>query len=70
VINFGENEFTSYNVTPPLQGGWRVRFNSGFKGYSPEFAETNTDVLYTTNDQGHISFPLIGYQILILTQDA
>lgn len=68
VINFGEKEFDAYNVTPPVAGTWRVRFNSAWKGYSPEFPEVNAET-FTTNENGQLSLPLTGYQVLIFTQD-
>ena len=68
IANFNDQRFKSYELTLPINGSWRVRFNSSWKGYSPDFNETKTD-LVTTDEYGKISIELADYNLLILSQD-
>ncbi len=68
IVNFNDKRFKSYDLTLPIHGAWQVRFNSSWKGYSPDFNETKIDVV-TTGDNGKVSIPLSDYNILILSQN-
>jgi 1,4-alpha-glucan branching enzyme len=69
IVNFSNQEFeTEYNITLPLQGTWKVRFNSSWKGYSPEFHEIIYDEV-TTDEHGQAPIKLAPYSVLILSQD-
>jgi len=37
VANFGNRGYGSYTLGFPRAGNWRVRFNSSWQGYSPDF---------------------------------
>lgn len=68
IVNFNDKRFKSYDLTLPIHGEWQVRFNSSWKGYSPDFNETHIDSV-TTDDNGKVSIPLSDYNILILSQN-
>jgi 1,4-alpha-glucan branching enzyme len=38
VLNFANRAYDRYTVGFPREGSWRVRFNSDWQGYSPDFA--------------------------------
>lgn len=40
IINFDKTRLDNYELTLPLSGEWRVRFNSSWNGYSPDFHDT------------------------------
>ena len=74
VANFSNTIYSSYAVGFPHGGSWKVRFNSDWKGYSSDFAGTNTFDLNA--DGGGMdglgqsgSFALGPYSILIFSQD-
>ena len=37
VLNFGNRGYSNYSIGFPRTGSWRVRFNSDWDGYSPDF---------------------------------
>jgi 1,4-alpha-glucan branching enzyme len=73
VMNFSCRPYPSYTVGFPRDGTWRVRFNSDWNGYSPDFG--NTLSYDTTAGGGGIqSMPFSGnvgigpYSAIILSQ--
>lgn len=68
IANFNDQRFKSYELTLPIHGMWRVRFNSSWKGYSPDFNETKSSTV-STDDYGKISIELADYNLVILSQD-
>lgn len=68
IINCSDQKFESYELSLPLAGKWRVRFNSSWSGYSPEFAQTDVSQV-TTDEQQKVTLPLSDYNVLILAQD-
>lgn len=73
VMNFSSRAYPSYTVGFPRPGEWRVRFNSDWNGYSPDF--WNTPSYGTTAAWGGIqSMPCAGnvgigpYTAIILSQ--
>lgn len=68
IANFNDQRFKNYELTLPIVGSWQVRFNSSWKGYSPDFNETKTSVV-TTDENGRINIALADYNLLILSQD-
>jgi 1,4-alpha-glucan branching enzyme len=42
VMNFSNRTYPSYTIGFPRAGGWRVRFNSDWSGYSPDFGNTSS----------------------------
>jgi len=68
IVNFSDQIFTDYKLYVPVAGMWHVRFNSSWKGYSPDFHETKTSTV-TTDENSQISVELADYNVLILSQD-
>jgi 1,4-alpha-glucan branching enzyme len=69
IVNFGANHYTDYELTLPIAGEWRVRFNSSWKGYSTDFHETKFEVA-TTNKEGDTTVALSAFSMLIASIDA
>jgi len=69
LVNFGEKNFDSYEITLPDTGEWVVRFNSSWKGYSVDFHETQFQRA-TTDSSGKTLIAMSGYSVLILSKDA
>ena len=68
IINFSDQRFKAYELYLPVAGSWHVRFNSSWKGYSPDFNETKTSNV-STNENSQITIELADYNVLILSQD-
>jgi 1,4-alpha-glucan branching enzyme len=68
IANFNDQRFKSYELTLPIMGTWRVRFNSSWKGYSPDFNETTFSVV-TTDEHCRVTIELADYNLVILSQD-
>ncbi len=74
VVNFGEQSYSSYTIGFPSAGRWKVRFNSDWGGYSPDFSN---ELSYDTEavDAGRDGMPYNGnvglgpYSAIILSQD-
>lgn len=69
IANCGNGLFEDYTITLPVRGLWKVRFNSSWKGYSPEFHEMQEDS-FETDEHGQISIKIAPYMALVLSQDA
>lgn len=69
IANFGDQAHETYQLRVPLTGTWRVRFNSTWKGYSPDFRQVDLDAL-TTDETHLVTLNLPAYATLILSQDA
>jgi 1,4-alpha-glucan branching enzyme len=67
VINFANKAFKDYKLDLPRDGIWRVRFNSAWKGYSPDFKDIEVPDVIAENNQA--SFTLPPYSALVLSQD-
>jgi len=74
VLNFANRSYDSYHLGFPRPGLWRVRLNSDWKGYSPDF---NNQAGYDTvaDGPGRDGMPFsanlgVGpYSVLVLSQD-
>jgi 1,4-alpha-glucan branching enzyme len=68
VINFTNRVLNDYSIPLPRNGTWRARFNSDWKGYSPDFKGIEmTDVTAENNTAAlHIG----PYSVVILSQDS
>ena len=73
VANFANGSFDSYTIGFPREGRWKVRFNSDWSGYSPDFGNQpgyDTDAISGGRDM----MPFAGnigvgpYSVLILSQ--
>jgi 1,4-alpha-glucan branching enzyme len=75
VANFGNRSYDSYTLGFPRTGGWRVRFNSDWQGYSPDFSnQLGYDTFASDGSRDGMSFEanvgLGPYSVLILSQDS
>jgi len=68
IANFNDQRFKHYELILPIEGTWRVRFNSSWKGYSPDFNETHVTTV-TTDGSQRINIELADYNLIILSQD-
>ena len=67
VLNFANRVQKDYRIYFPRDGLWRVRFNSDWKGYSPDFKNTDTKDIEVAGNSGAVD---IGpYSAVILSQD-
>ncbi len=74
VVNFSEQSYPSYSIGFPSSGIWKVRFNSDWTGYGPDFGgELSYDTEAT--GEGRDDMPYNGnvglgpYGAIILSQD-
>lgn len=67
ICNFANKTQKDYEINFPRKGKWTVRFNSDFKGYSPDFKNTGGKEIMVENDKG--SFTIGPYSTIILSQD-
>jgi 1,4-alpha-glucan branching enzyme len=67
ILNFANKTLESYRLNFPRPGTWTVRFNSSWKGYSPDFKEVNVNEVQVDSDTGTLTLP--PYSVLILSQD-
>lgn len=68
IANFNDQRFKKYELILPIKGTWQVRFNSSWKGYSPDFNETKVTTV-TTDESNRVSLELADYNVLILSQE-
>ena len=68
VANISDQDFTTYQLTLPRSGAWKVRFNSTWSGYSSDFANLSIEHI-TTDDQSLATIPLPAYTVLIVSQE-
>lgn len=68
IINFSDIRYKDYKLYVPIPGMWHVRFNSSWKGYSPDFNETKTSQVMT-DEHSQITIELADYNVLILSQE-
>jgi 1,4-alpha-glucan branching enzyme len=74
LANFSANAYPDYHVGVPRSGRWRVRFNSDWDGYDPEFESIDSvdaDSTPETHDDmpQRIAIGLGSYSVVILSQD-
>ncbi|HET9850192.1 MAG TPA: alpha-amylase family glycosyl hydrolase [Candidatus Saccharimonadales bacterium] len=67
IVNFASGEYKNYELSFPHDGLWRVRFNSTWKGYSPDFSDATASDITVQN--GRASLDLPPSAALILSQD-
>jgi 1,4-alpha-glucan branching enzyme len=73
VANFGNVAYASYDIGFPRGGAWHVRFNGDYNGYSPDFANTQSnDTIARADGQDGLNYRgTIGigpYSVVILSQ--
>jgi 1,4-alpha-glucan branching enzyme len=75
LANFSTDAFPDYHVGVPRAGRWRVRFNSDWDGYDPEFEtvdslDTDSEAEEHDGMAQRIAVGLGPYSVVILSQDA
>ncbi len=68
ILNFSSQPFEHYELTLPVTGTWRVRFNSCWKGYSVDFHETHFAATTTAANNTAV-VRLAAYSAVILSLD-
>ena len=68
LVNFSDQELRNYELYFPVAGTWNVRFNSSWKGYSPDFREVFIANVMT-DDASKASVTLPAASVIILAQD-
>ncbi len=74
VTNFSSREFHNYRIGLPQGGVWKLRLNSDWTGYSPEFKNLHScDMTASSPDcdggSYHGEFSIAPYSFLIFSQD-
>ncbi len=67
IINSSNRQFDDYQLSLPKDGIWKVRFNSTWKGYSPDFDDVTIPEVEVKNGTAQVTLP--PYAALILSQD-
>lgn len=68
LINFDAHRLKDYELVLPIEGQWRVRFNSSWKGYSVDFHETPIEVIETGADKKAV-ITMSEFSVLIVSKD-
>lgn len=68
IANFSNQHLPQYELLLPLVGTWRVRFNSSWRGYSPDFPEVSIDST-TTNNERRAIVSLAPFMAIVLSLD-
>ncbi len=66
IINFSNNNLEDYKLPFPRDGVWKVRFNSSWQGYGPDFKEIDLDFADVSDGNGTVK--LASYSAIILSQ--
>ncbi len=66
VINFANKAQPNYSLKFPRDGAWEVRFNSDWKGYSPDFKDTPASDINVSDNTATLA--LAPYSVLIFSQ--
>lgn len=74
IANFANRSYSNYSHGMPRAGLWRVRFNSDWEGYSPDFGnhlgyDTEAEGIPMDNMQLQANVGIGPYSVLILSQD-
>ncbi len=67
VLNFANKTHESYDIPFPNDGIWRLRFNSSWNGYGPDFKEEDMAEVTVKNGKGTLR--LAPYAVFILSRD-
>lgn len=67
VTNFSDTTLPEYELPLPRPGTWTVRFNSSWRGYSPDFHEVDWQTT-ATDDTGRATVTLAPYGVYIISQ--
>jgi 1,4-alpha-glucan branching enzyme len=74
LVNLGSRAFSWYELGLPTDGLWRVRFNSDWQGYAPDFGNTSTNDFWASWGErdglpAHGGLALGSYSAVILSRD-
>lgn len=69
IINFDQKRLKDYEIILPVEGEWRVRFNSSWKGYSVDFHDTPIELI-TTDASKKAALSMSEFSVLILSKEA
>ena len=69
IINFDKNRLKDYEINLPSAGEWRIRFNSSWRGYNPDFYETPIESLHT-DESSKALLSMSEQSIVILSKEA
>lgn len=67
ILNFSNTTHEDYELKFPAAGTWKVRLNSDWQGYSPDFTNVHTDDVVVEATTGRVR--LAPYSVIILSQD-
>jgi len=67
ILNFANTTQENYEFKFPSQGTWKVRLNSDWEGYSPDFTNVHTNDVEVAQDTGSIT--IAPYSVIILSQE-
>lgn len=68
ILNFANTVREKYQLPLPRAGTWKVRLNSDWEGYSPDFTNLHTEDI-TTDENSHGFITIAPYAVLVLSQD-
>ena len=68
IVNFSNRLQQQYSLNFPRTGTWRIRFNSTWSGYSPDFNETQVTDINVDSGSGTLVLP--AGSAIILSQDS
>jgi 1,4-alpha-glucan branching enzyme len=68
VINFSNKLYQTYDLSFPRTGTWRVRFNSNWQGYGPDFKGLDVSDVVVGTGGGSLVLP--PSSAIVLSQDA
>lgn len=67
IANFAGKQHPEYGLSFPRNGSWKVRFNSTWRGYSPDFKQVDVPDVTVENGGGNIVLP--PNSVILLSQD-
>jgi 1,4-alpha-glucan branching enzyme len=68
IANFSNTAFHNYQLRLPQSGAWKVRFNSTWKGYSPDFPEVAINEI-TADADNSVVIQLAPYSVYIASRE-
>lgn len=74
VLNFSNQSYDNFTIGFPQEGEWKLRFNSDWEGYDNDFANFDSNHVFTQageydNMQHYAAISVAGYSALIFSQD-
>lgn len=69
IANFEKNRLKDYEITLPLAGEWVVRFNSSWKGYSPDFHDILLQVIQADESKKAL-ISMSEFSVIVVSKEA